>query len=397
MTDSMRPRAKATLLGGLYFAQGLPYGFFALAVPVLLRAEGASLELVGASSLLLLPWAAKVLWAPLVDRYGDKRTWILTLQLLTVVGFAGLALLNPSRVTEALAIAMVGASFLAATQDVATDGLATVLLTPEERGWGNGLQVAAYRLGMILGGSALLILYSQGGWRVCFAVMSGLLLFATVPIFIWGHALPRRVPSETAPSWFSLWDAARIMGPWLGFLAVAKAGDAAASAMVRPYFVDAGWSLDGLAGALGFGGSVFGLLGAAIGGGIATVMSRRRALVTTTTLQAVTVGLLAIGLSIEAGPWVPMALVWLEDLGSGTATAAVFAAMMDRCRPGFESTDYTLQASWLVWMVGFATALSGVSAATFGYVGHLVLCTGLAMFAVVAARFVPAPREVPWN
>jgi hypothetical protein len=47
-------------------------------------------------------------------------------------------------------------NLLAATQDVATDGLAVDLLTSAERGWGNGVQVAAYRVGMILGGGLML-------------------------------------------------------------------------------------------------------------------------------------------------------------------------------------------------------------------------------------------------
>ncbi|MEO0605033.1 MAG: MFS transporter, partial [Myxococcota bacterium] len=264
----LSPRAKGLLLGSLYFSQGLPFGFFTLALPVVLRSEGLSLAIVGASNLLLLPWALKALWAPLVDRFGTKRAWIVGLQVLTVTWFAGLALVAPSRVTEGLAIAMGVASLLAATQDIATDGLATALLEPSERGWGNGLQVAAYRLGMIVGGSAILLLYSQGGWRMCFGATSLALLLATLPILALGSALPG--PPEPEPTPTGSWVAAiPPLLPWLGFLAVAKAGDAAASTMIRPYFVDAGWSLDGLAGALGFGGSAFGLAGAVIGGVIA--------------------------------------------------------------------------------------------------------------------------------
>ena len=382
-------RAKAGLLGSLYFSQGLPYGFFTLAVPVVLRSEGLSLERVAASSLLLLPWAAKVLWAPVVDRVGDKGSWIVGLQLLTVVWFGGLAVLSPSRITEGLALAMVVASFLAATQDVATDGLATALLDQDERGWGNGLQVAAYRLGMIVGGSAILLVYSHGGWSACFTTTSVVLLVTTLPVLVLRRFLPARAEGSESPSLFSLVRAAGAMMPWLGFLAIAKAGDAAASTMVRPYFVDAGWSLDGLAGALGLGGSAFGLAGAVLGGLLAGAVERRAAILVTTFVQAVTVALLAVGLSVDVGSWVSMGLVWLEDLGSGTVTAAVFAAMMDRARPGLESTDYTLQASWLVVMVGVASVLSGTSASLLGYSGHLGLCTVLGFAAVAAAWRLP--------
>ena len=60
---------KLGLLASLYVCQGLPFGFFTQALPVLLRKQGVSLEAIGLSSLLALPWALKFVWAPLVDRY----------------------------------------------------------------------------------------------------------------------------------------------------------------------------------------------------------------------------------------------------------------------------------------------------------------------------------------
>ena len=52
---------KISLLVALYLAQGLPYGFFTLALPVLLRDAGLSLKAISALSLLSLPWALKFL------------------------------------------------------------------------------------------------------------------------------------------------------------------------------------------------------------------------------------------------------------------------------------------------------------------------------------------------
>ena len=75
--SGLSTRRKLLLLGSLYLAQGLPYGFFTQALPVLPRARGLSLEAIGLSSLLALPWALKFLWAPAVDRQGSRRGWIL--------------------------------------------------------------------------------------------------------------------------------------------------------------------------------------------------------------------------------------------------------------------------------------------------------------------------------
>ena len=84
------------LLATLYFAQGLPFGFFVQALPALLRQQGYSLSEIGLASLLTLPWALKFLWAPVVDRrwsarLGRRRTWILAMQLAGVITLVSLA------------------------------------------------------------------------------------------------------------------------------------------------------------------------------------------------------------------------------------------------------------------------------------------------------------------
>ena len=109
----MSTLGKWLLLASLYFSQGLPYGFFTQALPALMREKDASLPLIGLTSFLVLPWALKFLWAPLVDRYGShrlgrRRSWILTLQLLGMVVFLGLGARGES---EGYALLMIGFFF----------------------------------------------------------------------------------------------------------------------------------------------------------------------------------------------------------------------------------------------------------------------------------------------
>src|SRR5690606_40922215 len=69
-----------TWLGALYAAQGLPFGFFTLALPVLLREAGWSLTAISLLQFLALPWAIKFMWAPVLDHVGTRRAWLLGLQ-----------------------------------------------------------------------------------------------------------------------------------------------------------------------------------------------------------------------------------------------------------------------------------------------------------------------------
>ncbi|MEO7386658.1 MAG: MFS transporter, partial [Gammaproteobacteria bacterium] len=197
----------ATLLLALYLAQGLPYGFFTLALPVLLRDAGLSLKAISALGLLALPWAFKFLWAPFVDQRGSRRGWLLGLQGASLAGALFLAGLDVNANYPLLFAAAFAFNVIAATQDVVTDGLAVRLLDIRERGLGNGLQVGAYRLGMVLGGGLLLWLFARTNWTVMFLCMAALLACTTLPVLRFrepvlraSHA-PTRSP-RLALAWF---------------------------------------------------------------------------------------------------------------------------------------------------------------------------------------------------
>ena len=49
------PVSTVVLLVALYFAQGLPYGFFTQALPVVLRESGFSLMAISATGVLFAP------------------------------------------------------------------------------------------------------------------------------------------------------------------------------------------------------------------------------------------------------------------------------------------------------------------------------------------------------
>src|SRR3546814_6852047 len=89
-----------------------------------MRQSGYSLLGISATSLLFVPWALKFLWAPYVDRHGTRRGWLLPLQLATALGAALLAMLDLSQSLRLVFVALVIFNLLAATQDIATDGLA---------------------------------------------------------------------------------------------------------------------------------------------------------------------------------------------------------------------------------------------------------------------------------
>lgn len=391
------------LLASLYLAQGLPYGFFTRALPVILRKDGMSLAVIGASALLALPWGLKFLWAPVVDRYagsslGARRGWIIPLQLATVVVALGLAvsrdLMGGTSLVLLLSAGVIVMNLLAATQDIATDGLAVTVLDDRQRGIGNGVQVAAYRIGMVIGGGALVAVFDRSGWRTTFVCMAALLAMATIPI-----AFFREPPAEQSAEEPARLDAVLTflgrpgVGRWLVVVAIYKLGDALMGPMASVMLVDAGASMMDIGRLFGVWGSAFGLLGAMLGGFLAGRIGRLPALIVGGSLHTLLLAGWAWPALTGADLEVVRALVVLEHLTGGMATVALFTAMMDIADPRTGGTDYTVQASVVVAVQFLGSVLSGASAERIGYGAHflvaaLVSALGIAVMAF-AYRFRP--------
>lgn len=383
----MSTQRKLVLLGSLYLAQGLPYGFFTQALPVLLRESGMSLPKIGLAGLLALPWALKFAWAPLVDavhapRLGRRRGVITPLQLLNAATLAALALAPAPGAMTALFVAVLLINLFSATQDIATDGLAVEVLRPDERGLGNGLQVGAYRLGMIIGGGAMLWVFARMGWSPAFLMMAAMLAVTTLPILF--HREDGQREERAAPSWVVLKQSATRSGiaRWLLVLCTFKTGEWFATGMLRAFLTDSKQSLEDIGLMLGVVGFTAAFAGSMLGGGLTAKLGRRRALVAFGILQTLAIAAMAIAV---VRPTVPVfyAVTVAEHFTSGMATAALFTAMMDFSRPSDAGTDYTVQASIVVLASGVASGLSGVSAHNLGYAGHFLAAAVVSLVGVV--------------
>jgi predicted MFS family arabinose efflux permease len=355
-------------------------------LPVHLRKTGLSLSNIGLTSLLFLPWALKLFWAPWMDRRGPgslgrRRRFILPLQMLSAMLLFALGLPPQGPGILGLLAGVLLVNLLAATQDVATDGLAVNLLDESERGHGNGLQVGAYRVGMILGGGLMLIVLDAAGWSATLFCLGAMLLVATLPIALFREP-PSTPPPRESPS-LSFWFNRPSARPWLGLLFLYKAGENFASGMLRPFLVDRGLGLAEIGWMLGGVGFTAGLVGAAMGGALVGRLGYRRALLGFGVLQATAVLLFALCARTAAGVPALAAACAVEHVASGMATAALFTAMMEACRPEHAATDYTVQACVVVIASGLSATVSGFSAQAFGYAGHFALAAGLCALAVV--------------
>ena len=376
---------KFSLLSSLYIAQGLPFGFFTQALPALLREKGISLEIIGLGSLLALPWAFKWLWAPLLDRTHHHRRWILSSNLCAVLTCLLLASFDLEQLVQAkLWLLYLGFFILnlsAATQDIATDAMAVIQLSENERGIGNGIQVAGYRLGMILSGGALLSWFSVLGWQSSILILATLLALASLPIILFPPSLPKTSPNEQFGARQSFWLLTNPHGRmWLLTLCLYKFGEACAVPMLRPMLIDQGRSLQDLAYLIGTVGFAAGLFGSLTGGIVLNHLGQRLSLRIFLLLNAGAIFAFALIAQLSHASQLSLQVVCaLEHFTAGMATVALFSEMMYHCRPQHEATDYTMQACLVVLMTILGAAISGFLAKALGYAGLFFLCAGFTL------------------
>ena len=387
----MRPLPSLLILFSLYFSQGLPSGFLAHALPALMRDQGVALQYIGLLKLLALPWALKFLWAPYVDQFGVYRLWVVLMQLLlaSILFFASFstqaALFGPYILLFLLGVVLVNS--FAATQDIATDGLAVKLLAEKWRGLGNSVQVAGFKLGMILSGSLLLVGVDQLGWSLSFRLLAILLVLLLIPSLFLKvrnthiNGQPKNMGLKTYLMFFKQVN----MGAWLWVLVTYKISDSLGSAMIKPMLIDQGYGLRDIA-ELTFWSSIFGLLGAVLAGILYYRWGQKRLLISGCFLQAVGIAAYAFVANGAEGTQGVYVIALFEQAVDGLSTVVLFSLMMSQCRVGHEGADFTVQASIQVLISGIVGALSGVIASILGFT-YLFVLAGLlgvlAMFPVM--------------
>lgn len=377
------------LLGGLYVAQGMVHAFFARSLPILMRQQGATLDTVGFSYLVFLPWSLNFLWAPLVDRWyarrlGRRRSWLLPIQLGLVAVLGVVALGRADLAVPVLVGAAIAASFLAATGDVAIDGYAVDRVSPALRGPANGLQIGGHWVGALLGGSVVLLIVDRLGIGAGVGAMAIVVLLVGLAVAVTPEPPPAgprrgetRRPSLRA---FVARPEARLM-----FLMIVctRFGDSFSKGMLQPYLVDSGLGLSEIAALIGVAGVGGSLAGSLAGGLVIRPLGRRTALIAAAGLQAASLtGYWVIAASDAS--WLFGPVIAVQYFCTSVAFVALYTVMMDCCDPAQGGTDFTVQACVGNLVATVGGVLSGWSAAALGYGAHFIAGCVLAALGVAA-------------
>ncbi len=379
----------------LYFAQGLPFGLLFEALAVYFRTHGLGLTEIGLLSLAGLPWTCKFLWAPAVDLWGKRRTWIVTCQALLGLELCLLLVFDPTRMSGLTWLLLLTFAFVAATQDIAIDAYTIELLDEEEMGPANGIRVTTYRLALIVAGGLVVALAGLIGWQAAFG--GAAVLLAAVALFTTQAPEVKRPRPQTAG-----WGAQLrrgFVGPlqnfWhrpgvvyvLLFILSFKLGDMALGPMVRPFWVDRAFTPVEIGAVPGTVGVVATIVGALLGGKLTQQWGLFRALWTLGAVQAASNLVYAAAAALPPSTPLMYTASVVESLCGGLGTAPFLAFLMRVCDKTRAATQYALLSAIFGLSRAVSGAFSGVLAHSFGYAAYFTATFFLAW---------PAFLLLPW-
>ena len=366
----------ATLLS-LYLAQSIPMSFFSTVMPVIMRMEAYSLTDIGLIQLIKLPWIAKFLWAPVVDRTGASvrghKKWIIASEIFYAVVILGIGFLSLD-VDFKLIIGLMLIAFIAsATQDIATDAFAILILKKEERSIGNSMQSAGSFLGTLTGSGVMLIIYYYWGWQLLLTALAGFVIIALIPLMFYKgrNGIPKREPAPKITfldifSFFTKKGNPRR----IALLAIFYSGIIGILTMLKPWLVDLGFNVKEIGILSGIHGAAFGAAAALLAGFIIKKGSKRKSII----LFAL-IGLFAstyftyLTYLKELEYYhiiIGIAMIWGAY---GMSTVIIYTISMDNVRPGREGTDFTIQIVVTHFSSLIIAVSSGKIADMIGYKG----------------------------
>jgi PAT family beta-lactamase induction signal transducer AmpG len=401
----------------LYFAEGLPYTIVIMMSGVLFKNLGASNEFIGLTSFLYIPWTIKLFWAPLVDLYSTKRTWIIVSQLVlsALIVLMALGMLSSQATVIALCVLALIA-FASATQDIAIDGYYLDVLKKSDQAFYVGIRNAAYKVAWLLGSGGLVYLAGKisehssvnFGWFVAFGICA--LVFALLFIFHsfylpnpkFGSVQNRPKALKENRQFFLDAFATYFTQPKIlaivTYILIFRLGDALMLKMAQPFLLDE-WKNGGLGistadvGLIyGTVGTIFLLAGGIFGGLLIAKDGLRKWLLPTAIIQNSAIILyFFLAYMKPQVAWV-YAVNSLEQFSYGLGVAAYTVFLLSTVKTEFKAAHYAIATAMMALGIMLPGAISGYLVTWLGYTNFFLLAFLASIPGIITIYFLPLEK-----
>lgn len=379
-----------------------------------LSEAGYSTSMIGAFSLLSIPFSLKILWTLPIDylapsrwKGSERKFWLLTGLFGLILSLLGLSYSDPITSPWMLATFLVLISCMAGCVYIA--GIAYELEGIEEEKYrlGSAWVITGYRLGLLAAGAGALYLSSFFGWDQMLRCMAALLVLATLIIgflpepyksqeilAVKRQGLEKYSSAKQAFFREVFWEPCKQFfikdSSWkiLFFIFFIKFGDELLREMSGPFYLSMGFDKIDLANA----GKVWGMI-ATISGAflVAIYMKNKDYLLTVAGMNLVhscTI-ICYIILSLVGKSYICLyASIAIENFSGGMVTTAFIAYLWRICDKRFAAIQYALLWSAFLFKSKLVIFLGGVVAGLCSWTTFFFLVTFTAITTACVAMLI---------
>ena len=387
------------------FSSGLPLllGFSTLSW--WLSGENLPKTVITGLLVVATPYSFKFLWAPVLDQVripfltrwlGQRRSWMLVIQVLLMTSIIALGASDPKEGLTYMATTAFLVAFFSASQDIVIDAYRIEILEEFEQGAGAAATQAGYRVGLLVAGAAPLALSDFISWFWVYFLMAALVLVGIAATLLAKE--PDRMQPAT-PGQIDMVAALReaVVKPFtdfcgrrgwvwvLAFVLLYKYGDAIAGALFNPFFRELGFSGTQVALIVKTYGVPMTMAGVFVGGLIVARIGIFAALLLGGILQAAT-NLLFVWLAADASMATETGLFMViaaDNFTGGLGSTAFVAFLSALCNLRFTATQFALFTSFMALGRTYMSVPSGWLVDEIGWINFFISSTALAIPALL--------------
>lgn len=449
----------------LGFSAGLPFLLVFSTLTTWLRTSGVEIAAIGFFSWIGLLYSIKFFWAPVIDNLklplltrwlGQRRSWMLTGQLMIAGGLFGLSTLTPVDHLTAVALFALVVAFGSATQDIAIDAFRIESAAENLQAAMASIYIVGYRGGLIMAGAGALYIAKDGGWQLAYMTMAacvgvGMLTVLIRPeparasqsVRLLAEPLVRNYlrASRQRPRWIrrlGAWFIGAVACPFLdfftryglkamailGFIAIYRISDLAMASMAYPLYVDLGYSLDTIASITKVFGLIMTLAGGLLGGVLVARYGIAPLLIAGAIATASTNLVFALLANVGSADWatlnlgelLPEMMAWSavpesliavtaktlmlivtitgDNLSNGLASAVFIAFLSSLTSRAYTATQYALFSSLMTLPGKFLSGFGGLVVASHGYISFFIVASLMGIPAVLMAMWLRRDKEL---
>ena len=401
MPEKAKNRHPLTWMPTLYFAMGVPLNIVAVVAAIMYKNLGLSNTRIAAyTGAMYLAWVVKPLWSPFIDMFRTKKFFVLFTEFAIAIALGTMALSLPLGGWLPLTVALFWiTAFLSATQDIAADGVYINAMTAQQQSKYIGVQGICWYAGKILATGLLVsvtgYLHSEEkglglSWVHSWMIVMGVLGITMLVLSIWhrimlpigGKAVElddtksglKHIAHEFGDVFASYFRKKNILMMLL-FVVFYRLAEGLLEKMGPLFLIDSpeagGLGLDNVAvgNIMGSFGSVAFMLGALLGGVIASKFGLKRSLMfLCVMLNVPDLAFVYLSYALPTNvPWITT-VITIEMFGYGIGSVSLMLYMMQQIAPGpYKTAHYAISTGFMALTMMLTGMASGAIQDAVGY------------------------------